>query len=87
MDHVALLARLALTDTEKDRLTTELGQILGHAEKIAELDTADVPPSAHATEVVNVLRSDEVGEELPLEAALANAPEREDDAFGVPKIV
>ena len=87
VEHVAALARLALTKDETDKLTVELGQILEHADKISELDTADVEPSAHAVKLTNVLRSDEVGIELARDDALANAPDREDDAFGVPKIV
>ena len=87
VEHVAVLARLALTEAEKDKLTTELGQILEHADKIAELDTAEVEPTAHAVAVTNVWRSDRPGEELSREEALSNAPDREEDAFGVPKII
>lgn len=87
VEHVALLARLALSEEEKDKLAAQLNQILDHAGKIGELDTADVEPTSHAIPTVNVFREDKVGPELSVEAALANAPEREDDAFGVPKIV
>jgi aspartyl-tRNA(Asn)/glutamyl-tRNA(Gln) amidotransferase subunit C len=87
VEHVAVLARLTLTEDEKDKLTTELGQILEYADKIAELDTATVKPSAHAVYVTNVFRADQVGTELSRDEALANAPDREDDAFGVPKII
>jgi len=87
VEHVALLARLSLTDEEKETLTVQLGQILEHAGKIAELDTSAVEPTSHAIPTVNVLRADKVGTELSVEEALSNAPEREDDAFGVPKIV
>lgn len=87
VEHVALLARLRLTEDEKATLTVQLGQILEHAGKIAELDTRKVEPTAHAIPTVNVLRADEVGPELSVDETLSNAPEREDDAFGVPKIV
>lgn len=87
VEHIAALARLALTDGEIDKLTVELGRILEHADKISELDTADVEPSAHAVKVTNVLRPDRIGAELPRDDVLANAPDRENDAFGVPKIV
>jgi aspartyl-tRNA(Asn)/glutamyl-tRNA(Gln) amidotransferase subunit C len=87
VEHVALLARLALTEDEKDTLTDELSQILDHAGKIAALDTSRVEPTAHAIPVTNVFREDVVGPELELERALANAPDREDDAFAIPKIV
>lgn len=86
VEHVALLARLSLTDEETETLTVQLGQILEHAGKIAELDTGAVEPTAHAIPTVNVLRADKVGTELSVEEALSNAPEREADAFGVPKI-
>jgi aspartyl-tRNA(Asn)/glutamyl-tRNA(Gln) amidotransferase subunit C len=87
VEHVALLARLRLTEDEKEMFTVQLGQILEHAGKIAELDTADIEPTSHAVPTVNVFRTDEVGPELSVEEALSNAPEREGDAFGVPKIV
>jgi len=87
VEHVAMLARLSLTDEEKEIFTKQLGQILEHAGKIAELDTSQVEPTAHAIPTVNVLRTDAVGPELPVDEALKNAPEREADTFGVPKIV
>ncbi len=87
VEHVAILARLAITEEEKDTLTIELGQILEHADKISELDTEDVSPSAHAVDLKNVLRADRVGAELTRAEAMDNAPDRENDAFGVPKIV
>ncbi|MDP1809283.1 MAG: Asp-tRNA(Asn)/Glu-tRNA(Gln) amidotransferase subunit GatC [Actinomycetota bacterium] len=87
VEHVALLARLSLTDEEKEILTVQLSQILEHAGKIAALDTSAVEPTSHAVPTVNVMRADKVGTELSVEEALSNAPERENDAFGVPKIV
>lgn len=87
VEHVALLARLSLTDEDKEILTVQLSQILEHAGKIAELDTSAVEPTSHAVPTVNVMRADKVGTELSVEEALSNAPERENDAFGVPKIV
>ena len=87
VEQVALLARLSLSDEEKETLTVQLGQILEHAGKIAELDTGKVEPTSHAIPTVNVLRADVVGPELSVDEALSNAPDREDNAFGVPKIV
>jgi len=87
VEHVALLARLKLTDEETETLTFQLGQILEHAGKIAELDTGAVEPTAHAIPTVNVLRADKIGPELTADEALSNAPAREADAFAVPKIV
>lgn len=87
VDHVARLARLELSDNERSRMETELGQILGHVEKIQGLDLDGVEPTAHALPLRNVMRPDETRECLPQEDALANAPEREDDRFRVPRIL
>ena len=85
--HVAFLARLALSDDQVSRLTGELSGILEHIEQIQELDLADVEPSAHALDAVNVMRPDEVRPGLDRDDALLNAPESEDGFFGIPKIV
>ena len=82
--HVARLARLALTDEEVERLTAELGAILDAVSKVAELDLDDVPPTSHPLDLVNVWDEDEPRPSLPLDAAFANAPEREGDLFRVP---
>jgi len=87
IEHVARLARLELTDQEKERLRTQLGVILEHAAKVGEVATADVPPTAYAIPRSNILRPDEPTPSLPVEDVLANAPEREDDRFKVPRIV
>lgn len=86
IEHVARLARLELTSQEKERLKRQLGLILDHAAKVGEVATADVPPTAYAIPRANVLRPDEPRPSLPREEALANAPEREDDRFKVPRI-
>ncbi len=86
IEHVARLARLELTSQEKERLKQQLGLILDHAAKVGEVATADVPPTAYAIPRANVLRPDEPRPSLPREEALANAPEREDDRFKVPRI-
>jgi aspartyl-tRNA(Asn)/glutamyl-tRNA(Gln) amidotransferase subunit C len=85
--HVARLARLALTDEEVERLTGELGAILEAVGVVAELDLADVEPTAHPLDVVNVWDEDEPRDSLPLEDAFANAPAREGDLFRVPPTV
>lgn len=87
IDHVAKLARLDLTDEEKERLRAQLGLIIEHAAKVGEVATADVPPTAYAVPRANVLRPDELVPSLPLEDVLANAPEVEGDRFKVPRIV
>lgn len=86
IEHVARLARLELTSQEKERLKQQLGLILDHAAKVGEVATADVPPTAYAIPRATVLRPDEPRPSLPREEALANAPEREDDRFKVPRI-
>jgi aspartyl-tRNA(Asn)/glutamyl-tRNA(Gln) amidotransferase subunit C len=87
IEHVARLARLELTDEEKDRLRDQLGVILENAAKVSEVATDDVPPTAYAIPRSNVLRPDLVTPSLSVEEVLANAPEVEDDRFKVPKVV
>jgi aspartyl-tRNA(Asn)/glutamyl-tRNA(Gln) amidotransferase subunit C len=82
--HVAELARLALTEEELERLGAQLGGVLDAVGKVAELDLEDVEPTSHPLELVNVWGADEPRPSLPLDEALANAPEREADAFRVP---
>jgi aspartyl-tRNA(Asn)/glutamyl-tRNA(Gln) amidotransferase subunit C len=86
IEHVAKLARLALTDDEKAQLREQLGLILEHAAKVGEVAAADVPPTASAIARSNVLRPDTPDPSISQEAALANAPEAEGGRFRVPKI-
>jgi aspartyl-tRNA(Asn)/glutamyl-tRNA(Gln) amidotransferase subunit C len=85
--HVARLARLDLADDEVDRLTRELGAILDAVSKVAELDLADVPPTSHPLDLVNVWADDVPHEPLSVDDAFANAPAREGDLFRVPPTV
>jgi aspartyl-tRNA(Asn)/glutamyl-tRNA(Gln) amidotransferase subunit C len=87
VEHVARLARLALTDAEIERLTLELGAVLEHAADVASLDLADVPPTAHPLPLRNVLRDDAVRPSLDREEVLAAAPAAEDGRFRVPRIL
>ena len=82
--HVARLARLELTEEEVERMSKELSDVLGHIEKIGELDLMGVPPTTHVIEVSNALRPDEPEPSLPREIALANAPAVADGGFLVP---
>jgi aspartyl-tRNA(Asn)/glutamyl-tRNA(Gln) amidotransferase subunit C len=86
IEHVARLARLALTVDEKESLRQQLGQILEAAARVGEVATADVPPAASAIPRANVFRDDEPEPSLPLDEALRNAPDRADDRFRVPRI-
>ncbi|MDP3014048.1 MAG: Asp-tRNA(Asn)/Glu-tRNA(Gln) amidotransferase subunit GatC [Candidatus Subteraquimicrobiales bacterium] len=87
VEHAALLARLALTEEEKEKFTIELSQILEHAEKISELDTKDIKPTSHALPLKNVFREDKRSPSLSQEKALSNAPAEESGMFKIPKIV
>jgi aspartyl-tRNA(Asn)/glutamyl-tRNA(Gln) amidotransferase subunit C len=87
VEHVARLARLALTPEETERLRRELGLILEHAEKVREVAAEDVPPTSHPVPRSNVFRPDVPGPTLTHEAAMANAPEVEDGRFKVPRII
>jgi aspartyl-tRNA(Asn)/glutamyl-tRNA(Gln) amidotransferase subunit C len=82
--HVARLARLELSEDEVARMSKELSDVLGHIEKIGELDLKDVPPTTHVVEVSNALRPDEPEPSLPREVALASAPAVADGGFLVP---
>ena len=87
VDHVARLARLDLTGEEAERMQAQLGDILGYIGLLDELDLADVQPTSHVIEMVNVMRDDEVKPSLPVEKGLANAPEKEGTSFKVPRII
>lgn len=84
---VALLGRLWLSDEELDRMTDQLSQIIGYVELLAELDTEQVAPMVHAIELTNVFREDSVAASLDREAALANAPKRDEECYRVPAVL
>lgn len=81
--HVARLARLRLTETELEAMRQELSSILEYVDVLQEVDVSGVSPTAQVTDVVNVVRPDEVRPSLPVEEALAGAPHREGDFFKV----
>ncbi len=85
--HVAVLARLALTDDEIDMFTGQLAAVLEHAADVAALDTAGVPPTAHPLPLVNVLRDDVVRSGVDRDEVLAAAPAAESGRFRVPRIL
>ena len=87
VDHIALLSRLALSNSERERVAEELSQILGYFEKLNELDTENVEPTSQAIPTVNVLREDTVSASLTPAAALQNAPESAANMFQVPRVV
>lgn len=85
--HVAMLARLALTDDEVGELAPQLSQILEYAESVGEVAAADVEPLTHPFPLRNVMRDDELRPSLPRELLLSQAPDAQDDRFAVPRIV
>ncbi len=85
--YVAHLARINLTAAEEQKLSAQLGKILGYIEKLKELDVSNVEPTAHAFPLVNITRADEVRPSLSNEDALRNAPGKANGLFIVPKIV
>ena len=87
IEHVAKLARLELSDDEKSRFGQQLDDILKHVERLQEVATDGIEPTAHAHPLVNVLRPDEVRPGLAQEEALANAPESRLGQFAVPRVV
>lgn len=87
VDHVARLARLDLTEDERERMRAELTQILEHAERIQALDLDGVPPTSHSVSIRNAMRPDEVTPSLDPSDVLANAPEVEDGRIKVPRII
>ena len=87
VEHVARLARLELSEDEKTRMTDQLDAILGYFDTLSRLDTSQVEPMTTVIPMVSVMREDVVRPSLPLEEALANAPDREDEFFRVPRII
>ena len=84
--HVARLARLELRAEEVPRFREQLAAILEAVGKVSELDLEGVQPTSHPLDLVNVFGEDEPRPSLPVEAALANAPDPEDGYFGVPAV-
>ena len=87
VEHVARLARLELSDSEKDQFTDQLNAILKYAEKLNGLDTENVEPTSHVLPITNVMRADEKRQSLPIEKVLLNAPDEEDGQFKVPAVL
>ena len=84
---VAALARLALTDDEVERFTSELGVIAESVAKVSEVATPDVPATSHPIPLTNVMRADDVGATLDRDEVLACAPQAQDGQFQVPQIL
>jgi aspartyl-tRNA(Asn)/glutamyl-tRNA(Gln) amidotransferase subunit C len=87
VEHVARLARLALTDDEKERMRAQLDAILAYIDKLRALDVEGVEPTSHAVPLVNVMRDDEDTACLSQQEAMANAPDPAGEFFRVPRIL
>jgi aspartyl-tRNA(Asn)/glutamyl-tRNA(Gln) amidotransferase subunit C len=87
VQHVARLARLHLTDEELERMREQLDAILAYVDKLRQLDVEGVEPTSHAVPLVDVMRDDALAPCLTQDEALANAPDRADEFFRVPRII
>lgn len=87
VEHVASLARLELTEQEKEQFAGQLNAILKYAEQLDKLDTEGVEPTSHAVPLTNVMREDEIRPSLPIEKVLLNAPDEEDGQIKVPAVL
>jgi aspartyl-tRNA(Asn)/glutamyl-tRNA(Gln) amidotransferase subunit C len=83
VEHVARLARLRLSPTELEQMRAELSRILDYFNMLAEVDVSAVRPTAQVTDLVNVMRADDVSLSMPREDVLANAPDQQDGMFRV----
>jgi aspartyl-tRNA(Asn)/glutamyl-tRNA(Gln) amidotransferase subunit C len=86
VEHVARLARLRLAPAELEKMREQLSNILNYIDMLKEVDVSDMPPTAQVTDLLNILRSDEVRASLPREDVLANAPDQQDGMFKVKAI-
>jgi aspartyl-tRNA(Asn)/glutamyl-tRNA(Gln) amidotransferase subunit C len=84
---VSHLGRLLLSDEELDAMTSQLGRVLDYVQQLEGLDTAEVEPMAHAIDLVNVFAEDDLEPSLSRDAALANAPKRDDECYRVPAVL
>jgi aspartyl-tRNA(Asn)/glutamyl-tRNA(Gln) amidotransferase subunit C len=87
IQHLAHLARLSLTEEEKQVIGSQLHDILKYMDKLKELDVSNIEPTAHAVPLTNVMRPDKVEHSLPHQDALRNAPLQADGLFIVPRII
>ena len=87
VEHVARLARLGLSDEEQETFTGQMDAILAYVDKLNELDTSGIVPTAHAVPMENAFRDDEMTPSIGIDNALANAPDRVESFFRVPKVI
>jgi aspartyl-tRNA(Asn)/glutamyl-tRNA(Gln) amidotransferase subunit C len=87
VEYVARLARLEISAEEKALYTQQLAKILGHAQDLNAVDTAQVAPTSHVLPLKNVVREDLIRESMAREEILSNAPDKSKGCFRVPKIL
>ncbi|MBI4698307.1 MAG: Asp-tRNA(Asn)/Glu-tRNA(Gln) amidotransferase subunit GatC [Nitrospirae bacterium] len=87
IERVALLARLELSMEEQEIFSRQLGSIIEYIDKLNELNTAGIEPTAHVLPMKNIFREDKIRPSLPRDKALQNAPVKTDDFYRVPKII
>ena len=87
IEHVAMLARLKLSEDEKSLFSKQVGSVIEYINKLNELDTSDVEATAHILPVKNVFREDELKDSLERDKALQNAPDGSNGFFRVPRII
>ncbi len=87
IEHLSRLARLSLSDEEKELFGNQLNSILSYMDKLNELDTGNVEPTSHVISISNIVREDLPWTSLDREEALMNAPDRTDKFYRVPKII
>lgn len=85
--HIALLARVGMTDDEVERMRDTLSDILAQFEALREVDTGDLEPTAHSVNLLSVMRDDEAGDSLARDEALANTPNRQGDLVRVKAVL
>lgn len=87
LDNIASLARLEFVDDEKEHIKNDLTRMLNFIDQLNELDTSDVEPLIYLSDRINVLRDDEVKQDITQKEALKNAPMKDSDYFKVPKVI
>ncbi|ADO77718.1 Asp-tRNA(Asn)/Glu-tRNA(Gln) amidotransferase subunit GatC [Halanaerobium praevalens] len=87
VEHAAKLAKLNLDQDKIEKYTKQIGAVLDYVDKLSELDTKDVIPTAYTVPMKNVLREDKVEESLSIEKSIANAPDKKEGQFRAPKIM
>lgn len=87
IEHIADLARLKISEAEKEKLTVDMEKIISYVDKLNELDTSDVKPMEHVIPIRNILREDVVTGSFERDKLMENAPSQEDGCYKVPKVM